>query len=145
MFLLWLRPICRGLLSQCTRACKNSTSNPSGYALGIWLPVSHAPSCIGTTNPSRTGLNPLIVHSRLGCCMTNMIWLQCTSAHGGHDGVVDGMSYFSKHEQQFYVKPDRCTCFIKMYSARSSPWCTAKSHYNAVQYKTMLHEVQLSQ
>ena len=31
----------------------------SGYALGIWLPVSHAPSCIGTTNPSRTGLNPL--------------------------------------------------------------------------------------
>ena len=25
----------------------------------IWLPVSHAPSCIGTTNPSRTGLNPL--------------------------------------------------------------------------------------
>ena len=28
-------------------------------ALGIWLPVSHAPSCIGTTNPSRTGLNPL--------------------------------------------------------------------------------------
>ena len=36
-------------------ACANSTSNPSGYALGIWLPVSHAPSCIGTTNPSRTG------------------------------------------------------------------------------------------
>ena len=49
----------RGLLSQCTRACANSMSNPSGYTLGIWLPVSHAPSCIGTTNPSRTGLNPL--------------------------------------------------------------------------------------
>ena len=46
-------------MSQCTRACANSTSNPSGYALGIWLPVLHAPSCIGTTNPSRTGLNPL--------------------------------------------------------------------------------------
>ena len=30
-----------------------------GYALRIWLPVSHAPSCIGTTNPSWTGLNPL--------------------------------------------------------------------------------------
>ena len=30
-----------------------------GLPLGIWLPVSHAPSCIGTTNPSRTGLNPL--------------------------------------------------------------------------------------
>ena len=28
-------------------------------SLGIWLPVSHTPSCIGTTNPSRTGLNPL--------------------------------------------------------------------------------------
>ena len=27
--------------------------------LGIWLPVLHAPSCIVTTNPSRTGLNPL--------------------------------------------------------------------------------------
>ena len=36
-------------------------SNPSGYALGIWLLVSHAPSCIGTTNPSRTGLNPLSI------------------------------------------------------------------------------------
>ena len=58
MFWLWLKPICRGLLSQCTRACANSTSNPSGYAVGIWLPVSHAPSCIVTTNPSRAGLNP---------------------------------------------------------------------------------------
>ena len=28
-------------------------------SLRIWLPVSHVPSCIGTTNPSRTGLNPL--------------------------------------------------------------------------------------
>ena len=35
---------------------------PRANALGIWLPVSHAPSCIVTTNPSRTGLNPLIVH-----------------------------------------------------------------------------------
>ena len=52
-------------MSQCAWACANSTSNPSGYALGIWLPVSHAPSCIGTTNPSRTGLNPLItLHSK---------------------------------------------------------------------------------
>ena len=51
MLLSWLRPICRDLLSQCTRACAN--------ALGIWLPVSHAPSCIVTTNSSRTGLNPL--------------------------------------------------------------------------------------
>ena len=58
MLWLWLRPICRGLLSQCTRACANSTSNPSGYAVGIWLPVSHAPSCIVTTNPSTAGLNP---------------------------------------------------------------------------------------
>ena len=32
---------------------------PQANALGIWLPVSHAPSCIGTTNPSRTGLNPI--------------------------------------------------------------------------------------
>ena len=32
---------------------------PRANALGIWLPVSHAPSCIVTTNPSRTGLNPL--------------------------------------------------------------------------------------
>ena len=63
-----LRPICRGLLSQCTRACANSTSNPSGYALGIWIPVSHAPSCIETTNPSRTGLNPLNrIHVRAVC------------------------------------------------------------------------------
>ena len=43
--------------------CEQYTSNPSGYALGIWLPVSHAPSCIGTTNPSRTGLNPLNISS----------------------------------------------------------------------------------
>ena len=49
MLWLWLRPICRGLLSQCTRASAN------GYAVGIWLPVSHAPSCIVTT---RAGLNP---------------------------------------------------------------------------------------
>ena len=33
---------------------------PRAIALGIWLPVSHAPSCIVTTNPSTTGLNPLI-------------------------------------------------------------------------------------
>ena len=33
---------------------------PRANALGIWLPVSHAPSCIVITNPSRTGLNPLI-------------------------------------------------------------------------------------
>ena len=61
-----LRPICRGLLSQCTRACANSTSNPSGYAVGIWLPVSHAPSCIVTTNPSRAGLNPTNIARRHG-------------------------------------------------------------------------------
>ena len=39
-----------GLLSQCTQA----------NALGIWLPVLHVPSCIGTTNPSRNGLNELL-------------------------------------------------------------------------------------
>ena len=32
---------------------------PQANALGIWLPLSHAPSCIVTTKPSRTGLNPL--------------------------------------------------------------------------------------
>ena len=32
---------------------------PRANALGIWPPISHAPSCIVTTNPSRTGLNPL--------------------------------------------------------------------------------------
>ena len=32
---------------------------PQAKALGIWLPVLYMPSCIGTTNPSRTGLNPL--------------------------------------------------------------------------------------
>ena len=32
---------------------------PRVNALGIWLPVSHPPSCIGATSPSRTGLNPL--------------------------------------------------------------------------------------
>ena len=61
--MLWLRDLdrfWRGLLSQCTRACANSTSNPSGYALGIWLPVSHAPSCIGTTNPDRSVLITII-------------------------------------------------------------------------------------
>ena len=30
-------------------------------SLRIWLPVSHVPSCIVTTNPSRTGLNPLSI------------------------------------------------------------------------------------
>ena len=30
---------------------------PNGF--GIWLPVSHAHSCIVTINPSRSGLNPL--------------------------------------------------------------------------------------
>ena len=33
---------------------------PRPIGLGIWLPVSHTPSCIVTTNPSRTGLDPLI-------------------------------------------------------------------------------------
>ena len=37
-----------------------------GYALGIWLPVSPAPSSIWTTNPSRTGLNPL-----MNICVSN--------------------------------------------------------------------------
>ena len=32
---------------------------PRANALGIWLLVSHAPSFLGTTNPSRNGLNPL--------------------------------------------------------------------------------------
>ena len=32
---------------------------PRPIGLGIWLPVSHAPSCIGTKKPPRTGLNPL--------------------------------------------------------------------------------------
>ena len=77
MLWLWLRPICRGLLSQCTRACANSTSNPSGYAVGIWLPVSHAPSCIVTTNPSRAGLNPTNIAHNPSC---NIIWLyRCNS------------------------------------------------------------------
>ena len=39
-------------------------------ALGIWLPVSHAPLCIGTTNLSRTGLNPL----------ANTLMSKCTQA-----------------------------------------------------------------
>ena len=38
---------------------------PRADALGILLPVSHAPSCIGTTNPSRTGLNPLNQHCKI--------------------------------------------------------------------------------
>ena len=38
-------------------------------SLGIWLPVSHAPSCIVTTNPSKTGLNPLI----LSWCWWNLL------------------------------------------------------------------------
>ena len=33
---------------------------PRANALGIWLPASHTPLCIATTNPSRTCLNPLI-------------------------------------------------------------------------------------
>ena len=84
-----IKPICRGLLSQCTQACANSTSNPSGYALGIWLPVSHAPSCIGPTNPSRAGLNPLNItfftvaiswQCRSQCYMCNIssYWLTCS-------------------------------------------------------------------
>ena len=32
---------------------------PRANALWIWLAVLHAPSCIVTTNPSRTSLNPL--------------------------------------------------------------------------------------
>ena len=64
----------RILYSHSFRACANSTSNPSGYALGIWLPVSHAPSCIGTTNPSRTGLNPLIINRVCIITFAQLYW-----------------------------------------------------------------------
>ena len=33
---------------------------PRPISLGIWPPVLHTPLCIVTTNPSRTGLNPLM-------------------------------------------------------------------------------------
>ena len=64
------------------RACAYSTSNPPGYALGIWLPVSHAPSCIGATNPSRTGLNPLNTPWKLhtmGVCIGGWRWQHSAS------------------------------------------------------------------
>ena len=44
---------------------------PRANALGIWLPDSHAPSCIVTTNPSRTGLNPL--NWTLSRCIENYL------------------------------------------------------------------------
>ena len=73
------------MLSQCTRACANSTSNPSGYALEIWLPVSHAPSCIGTKKTSRTGLKPLTLrtmansHSQIRTIQINTLYInQCS-------------------------------------------------------------------
>ena len=42
--------------------CEQYVKSPG---LVIWLPVSHAPSCIGTSNPVRTGLNPLSQFSQL--------------------------------------------------------------------------------
>ena len=46
---------------------------PRANALGIWLPVSHAPSCIVITNPSRIGLNPL---NKLSPLVQFLIWNQ---------------------------------------------------------------------
>ena len=54
-------PVCRGLLSQCTRLARTVRQIPRANTLGIWLPVTHAPTCTGTTNPSRTVLNPIII------------------------------------------------------------------------------------
>ena len=34
---------------------------PRPNGLGIGLPISHAPSCVVTTNPSKTGLDPLSI------------------------------------------------------------------------------------
>ena len=92
MLKLWLRPICRGLLSQCTRACANSTSNPPGYAVGIWLPVSHAPSCIMTTNPPRAGLNPTI--NRILLTFVDVDPLQLTRCRELNKGVLCLFSRF---------------------------------------------------
>ena len=42
--------------------------------LGIGLPVSHLPSCIMTTNPPRTGVNPLNIQlCRILTCITNTL------------------------------------------------------------------------
>ena len=53
--------------SQYTQVCANSMSTPRANALGIWLPVSHTPSFIGTTNPFRTGLIPWLTHWGFNC------------------------------------------------------------------------------
>ena len=63
---------------------------PRANALGIWLPVSHALSCIGTTNSSRTGLNPLNtdVASMTRLQIYNTIcFLTLQWCHNEHHGV----------------------------------------------------------
>ena len=53
---------------------------PRPISLGIWPPVLHTPLCIVTTNPSRTGLNPVMEttidsdHGLLHVCHQAMVW-----------------------------------------------------------------------
>ena len=50
---------------------------PRANVLRIWLLASHAPSCIGTTNPSRTGLNPLRVSHDIFHQWMCMVHIKC--------------------------------------------------------------------
>ena len=55
--------------------CEQYVKIPRPIGLGIWLPVSHAPSCIVTTNPSRAGFNPLIILAWVCCGMSDISYI----------------------------------------------------------------------
>ena len=67
--------------------CEQYVKSPRANALGIWLPVSHAPSCIGTTNPSRTGRNPLIT-TRACNYIYHEVWDDITYPFQNFGGVA---------------------------------------------------------
>ena len=60
MLITWLRPTCRGLLPQWTRASGSSKSNPEALKCQALTSWSHADSCIVRANPSIIGLNLFI-------------------------------------------------------------------------------------
>ena len=56
-----LRPVLEGFVVPMNEGAREAGSQiPRANALGIWLPASHKPECIGTTNPDRSVLIPII-------------------------------------------------------------------------------------
>ena len=74
----WFRQICRGLMSQCTRACANSTSNPSACRPRDMTSCSARGLVHSDNNPSRTGLNHLKMDDCAILSYDDVITYPCT-------------------------------------------------------------------